>query len=198
MKLAAPGQVFRQLKNQVVDFGRVRHGMFRRNYVVPSDTALGSASVTVTSSDGSVSSGRLEIQSVAPGIFTLCCAEEFFDDDGIVPAGQVIRIRDGVRSAAPLFEVNAAGKLRRLPVELRDTDDAYLVLYGTGLRFRSSLANVIPGGGEVVYAGPQGEFPGLDQINLRIRGGSGVRSGWWSLRFTVDGRMLSAGSIVFN
>jgi hypothetical protein len=30
MKLAAPGQVFRQLKNQVVDFGRVRHGMFRR------------------------------------------------------------------------------------------------------------------------------------------------------------------------
>jgi hypothetical protein len=31
MKLAAPGQVFRQLKNQVVDFGRVRHGMFRRN-----------------------------------------------------------------------------------------------------------------------------------------------------------------------
>jgi len=53
-----------------------------------------------------------------------------------------------------------------------DSDQLFLVLFGTGMRFRSSLSNVsVKIGGidaPVEYAGPQGEFAGLDQINVRL------------------------------
>ncbi|MGH9853261.1 MAG: hypothetical protein ACREBD_25765 [Blastocatellia bacterium] len=64
-------------------------------------------------------------------------------------------------------------------------------MFGAGLRNRSSLANVsVKIGGENVeafYAGPQGGFAGLNQVNLRLspnlrgRGDVGVA-------LTVDGR----------
>ena len=46
------------------------------------------------------------------------------------------------------------------------------MLFGTGVRFLSTLsdANATIGGTrvEVLYAGPQGNFVGLDQVNLRL------------------------------
>ena len=57
----------------------------------------------------------------------------------------------------------------------------YLTLYGTGIRNRSALANVlvtIDGVSlPVLYAGPQPDFAGLDQINVQLTpelSGSGV------------------------
>jgi len=54
----------------------------------------------------------------------------------------------------------------------------YLLLFGTGWRLRSSLANVrmqfgrAPGpltlDGEVEYAGAQNEFVGMDQMNVKL------------------------------
>ena len=48
----------------------------------------------------------------------------------------------------------------------------YLILYGTGIRGRSSLSSVTVylDGTQVTveYAGPQGGFAGLDQINVRL------------------------------
>src|SRR5262245_50033491 len=40
------------------------------NYVIPSGTAVGAATVTVQSGDGAISSGTVEVRQVAPGIFT--------------------------------------------------------------------------------------------------------------------------------
>jgi len=169
------------------------------NYVIPAGTAHGAATITVTTGDGTTSSGRLEIQPVGPGMFTMWAESEFFDDDGVVPAGQVVRLRDGVRTVEPLFEKNSAGRIVRVPVDLsRDTDEVYLVLYGTGIRFRRSLANVIVAlAGSalpVEYAGAQSEFPGLDQVSVRIpfrRIGSGLAC----LRIAVDGRAESVGCV---
>ena len=52
------------------------------------------------------------------------------------------------------------------------SDDVYLVLFGTGLRHRSSLQNVRAKVGnqeaEVLYVGDQVQYAGLDQINLRL------------------------------
>jgi hypothetical protein len=39
------------------------------NYIIPSGTAPGDATLTVTSGDGSVSSGTLEIRPVVPIVF---------------------------------------------------------------------------------------------------------------------------------
>ncbi|HEX8998786.1 MAG TPA: hypothetical protein VGB07_02730, partial [Blastocatellia bacterium] len=52
------------------------------------------------------------------------------------------------------------------------TDQVFLVLYGTGLRFRSALSAVsVSIGGintEVLFAGAAPGFAGLDQINVRV------------------------------
>jgi uncharacterized protein (TIGR03437 family) len=54
-----------------------------------------------------------------------------------------------------------------------DTDQVYLVLFGTGIRYRSSLSNVtVDIGGafaSVEYAGAQGTFSGVDQVNVRLQ-----------------------------
>ena len=51
-------------------------------------------------------------------------------------------------------------------------EQVFLVLYGTGIRGRSTLANVaMTIGGtfcETLYAGAQGSLVGLDQVNLRL------------------------------
>ena len=51
-------------------------------------------------------------------------------------------------------------------------DRLYLVMYGTGLRTRSALGavNVTIGGvnAPVLYAGPQGQTPGLDQLDVLL------------------------------
>jgi uncharacterized protein (TIGR03437 family) len=52
------------------------------------------------------------------------------------------------------------------------TSTVFLALFGTGIRGRTSLAGVSAtiGGAPVVvlFAGAQGQFPGLDQVNLML------------------------------
>jgi uncharacterized protein (TIGR03437 family) len=63
----------------------------------------------------------------------------------------------------------------------------YLILYGTGIRGRSSLANVTASingvTAQVTYAGPQPQYAGLDQVNILLPSGASA-SGTISL--TVD------------
>ena len=65
------------------------------------------------------------------------------------------------------------------------------MLYGTGLRNRSALANVnLKIGGvdaPVDFAGAQGEFAGLDQINARLPR-SLIGRGEVDLMLMVDGQ----------
>jgi hypothetical protein len=85
-----------------------------------------------------------------------------------------------------------------------ETDEVYLVLFGTGLRRRSALSTVtarlwLVDGTKVdlpvEYAGPQSEFAGLDQLNLKLprtildhRKQTYTGLNW--LEFRVDGTQL--------
>ncbi len=59
-----------------------------------------------------------------------------------------------------------------VPIDLGIDTPVFVTLYGTGIRHRSSLANVTCTIGgmsvPVPYAGPQPEFGGLDQVNIRL------------------------------
>jgi uncharacterized protein (TIGR03437 family) len=60
-----------------------------------------------------------------------------------------------------------------VPIDLGPaTDEVFLVLFGTGLRFRSALTAAtlkISGvDAPVLFAGAQGDFAGLDQVNARL------------------------------
>ncbi len=141
---------------------------FQVNYQIPTETIAGKASVTVTSADGYTSIGTSDIAAVAPGLFT-------FNADGQgVGAGYALRYSNGQQHIEPIAQLDARNKWIPLPINLGpETDQVFLILFGTGIRFHSSLALAVTikiGGvdAEVLYAGPQGDFVGLDQLNIRL------------------------------
>lgn len=139
------------------------------NYELPPDIAPGVATVTVTTSNGTISRGSVQIAAVSPGLFTADASGSGF------PAALVQRVRaDGTQSFEPVARFDQATN-RFVPVQIDPgpvTDQIFLILFGTGLRHRSNLTNVFAliGGvnAEVLFAGAQGSLIGLDQINLRL------------------------------
>jgi uncharacterized protein (TIGR03437 family) len=139
------------------------------NYLIPAGTANGAATVTVTSGDGTVSTGTLNIVSVAPSLFSANASGQG------VASGVVLRVKaDGSQVFEPLATLDAAqNRFVAVPIDVSNTNEqVFLVLFGTGFRQVSRLADVtVRIGGqdaEVSFAGPQGGFAGLDQLNVRL------------------------------
>jgi uncharacterized protein (TIGR03437 family) len=139
------------------------------NFLIPAGTAIGDALLTCTNGNGTVSTRLIQIAVVAPGLFSANASGE-----GIA-AAQALRVKaDGSQSYEPVAQFDQAqNKFVSKPIDLGPaTDQVFLVAYGTGIRLRSSLSAVtstIGGAASVVsYAGPQGEFVGLDQLNVLI------------------------------
>lgn len=139
------------------------------NYQIPPGTAPGTARVIVTRGDGTISSSLVQVAAVAPAIFTA-------NQDGRgVPVAAAVRTRaDGSQISEPVAFFDAAqNRFLARPIDLGPaTDQVALVLFATGIRFRSSLASVTARVGgvatPVMYAGAQGEFVGVDQVNLLL------------------------------
>jgi uncharacterized protein (TIGR03437 family) len=76
--------------------------------------------------------------------------------------------------------------------------DLYIVLYGTGLRNHQKISAILgPLQPEVLYAGAQGLFPGLDQVNLHLEGPVGLKY-LQNLQLIVDGTSSNAVSLQFQ
>jgi uncharacterized protein (TIGR03437 family) len=139
------------------------------NLQIPPDTAEGAATITVQSSFGATATSNVEITKVAPGLFTANA------NGRGVAAAVVVRVKaDGTQIFEPVadFDPQRQEFIPR-PIDLSDArEEVILLLFGTGLRARSSLAAVTTtlGGinAEVLYAGAQDGFVGLDQINVRL------------------------------
>jgi len=137
------------------------------NLQVPPATAVGMATMTVEFNGNKIAAGVLNVIPVAPGFFT-------FNADGKgVPAGYAVRVRGAAQSFVPIHQTGTANRQEPLPIDLGpEGDRVWLVLFGTGIRGRSALSNVtatIGGMNAIVgYAGAQGDFVALDQVNLLI------------------------------
>lgn len=139
------------------------------NYLLPPGIASGTATVTVVNGSSTVASGAVEVAKVAPGLFSANSSGQG------VPSGYALRIKgDNSQSNEAISQYDAGqAKFLAVPIDFGPaTDQMYLILYGTGIRSRSSLSAVtFTLGGEnvpVLYTGPQGDFVGLDQINLQL------------------------------
>jgi uncharacterized protein (TIGR03437 family) len=123
------------------------------NFLVPSSVPTGSATVTVAGSKGSVST-PVTIAAVAPALFTLNAAA--------LAAAYVVRVRQGNQTVEPISD----------PIDLGPPgDQVYLSLFGTGLRGAppGQVSVGIQGiDAPVIYAGPQSQFSGLDQVNVQL------------------------------
>ncbi len=139
------------------------------NYEIPEGTAPGAATISVTSAGQVTATGATLIDSVAPGIFTANA------DGAGAPAGNAISVApDGTQTVLAVAQCGTSpGSCLPVPIDLGPAGmQVYLVLYGTGIRGRSSPGNVTAtiGGASaaVAYAGPQGTLVGLDQLNILI------------------------------
>ena len=137
------------------------------NYEIPAGTAIGIATITITAGDNTSSSAPLPIVPVAPGVFML--------NSGALVAANVLRIKSGnVQTYEAVYQVDpTTHNVVARPVDLGpSTDQVYLLVYGTGIRGRSSTSavTVTIGGAsaKVLFAGPQGTFAGLDQVNVQV------------------------------
>lgn len=163
-------------------------GPLQINYLVPSGTAAGTATVTIRNALGEQSAGSINITFVTPGLFT-------GNADGAGAAvGKAIRVRNGVQSPREEIVVldTATSKFVTKPIDFAPTtEDVFVELYGTGLRNRSSQANVsVEIGGVTIpveYADVAPGFFGLDQVNIKLPASLDNR-GEVDLTLLVDGQ----------
>jgi len=162
------------------------------NYLIPPGAANGPATVTVTNGAVPVASGAAQISSVAPGLFSV--------GQGVA-AGFALRVKaGGAQSYEPIVQFDSTqNRFVPLPIDLGPaTDQVFLALYGTGLRFRSSLsaASCAIGGvsNEVVFIGAQPEYVGLDQVNVRLSRAL-IGRGDVDVALTVDGKAANTARV---
>ena len=161
------------------------------NFLMP-PVPLGPARVTVTRTDGSSFSARIEIERVAPALFSA-------DASGSgVAAALFLRVAaDGTRTQDLIFDPNT---LAAVPIDLgSEQDQVFLALFGTGIRGFTSEVTARVGGVEapVLGAVPLKQFAGVDQVNigpLNLEGavGFGNEGGrTLAIVLTVDGRQTN-------
>jgi uncharacterized protein (TIGR03437 family) len=158
------------------------------NFIAPAGMAAGSGMLLVKNSAGQITSMSVEIRSIAPGIFSADMTGK-----GLA-AAVVVRVRpDGSQSSNVAADCSSTpGQCVAIPIDLGSTDErVYLSLYGTGIRGRSSLSattvSIASAPVDVLYAGSQIQYPGLDQINVPLPA-TLAGSGEVDVSVTVDGR----------
>jgi len=157
------------------------------NYEIPTGTATGQATITITSGDGTVSTGNIKLTSVAPALFSA-------NGDGQGPAAAVaIHAKPGGVQTHEFLAVldSTSHKFVVSAIDLGPANEqVFVLLYGSGIRGRTSLANVTATIGDVpvpvAYAGAQVTFAGLDQINLGPMPRSLIGAGVVNIILTVD------------
>ena len=162
----------------------------------PSGVSAGSATVTVLLNGATVGQGTLTIDTVTPGLFAANA-----NGQGVASAIAVRVKADGSQTSETLVQLNSSTNIYDpLPLTIGDsTEQLFLIAFGTGFRNRTSLSNVTAtiGGvnAEVSYAGAQGTFTGLDQVNIRIPSSLAGR-GNVNVVLTVDGK--TSNTVVIN
>jgi uncharacterized protein (TIGR03437 family) len=158
------------------------------NYLIPPDTAPGTATVMITSGDEIVSIGTIQVGTVAPGLFTA--------NSGGTGGAAAIAVH-GKTDGSQTTELTSNPDGTTRPIDLGPEGEiVVLLLYGTGIRSRSSLSAVTASIGGVSftldpakfeYAGPAPGFVGLDQVNVQVPR-SLIGRGEVDLVLTVDGK----------
>ncbi|MCI0388156.1 MAG: CAP domain-containing protein [Acidobacteria bacterium] len=130
------------------------------NYVVPSTVGAGTAMVKVTYNGALIGSGTVMVNNVSPSTFTASSTGQ-----GVAAA---LTTFDG---ASYQSVVNSDGTARPLTVGTTSRPN-FLVLYGTGMRRRSSMnAVLVTIGGLALsadYLGAHAQLEGVEQVNVKM------------------------------
>ena len=153
------------------------------NYLVPEETSEGLALVAVEIGGQQVASGTVRINPVAPALFSANSSGE-----GPAAAAFLRVASDGTRTEALTFD---AVTRAAVPIDLgSEGNEIFLLLFGTGFRgFTESVSAAVGGENvQVLGAVPQGQFVGLDQINIGPLPRSLAGRGEVNILLTADGK----------
>jgi uncharacterized protein (TIGR03437 family) len=168
------------------------------NLHIPPQTAAGAAEIMIISRDRTISTRTVQIAPVAPGLFSANASGRD------IAAASALRVKtNGEQSYEPVARFDPAqNRFVPIPIDLGPAGErVFLILYGTGIRHRSSLSNVAAAMGgvasQVFYAGPQEIFVGLDQVNAEIPR-SLLGRGLVDVRLIVDGRAANTVTVAIR
>lgn len=138
------------------------------NFLVPAGLRAGPATLQFFRGDVQAMTGRVQIDTVAPGLFTAA-----YNGQGVAAAVAIRVAPDGTQTSQLVFQCAGPGVCAAVPIDMGGTaEQTFLVLYGTGIRGNTGLTSVsVTIGGEhgrVDYAGAQPQFTGLDQVNVLV------------------------------
>jgi phospholipase C len=169
-----PAQLFYVSPNQV-------------NWLVPKGAASGVATLTLANGS-TMFTGTAAIASTAPGLYTA----------NLTGQGPAAAQMTNGQTYSSTFQCNSAGACMLIPIDV--TSQPYLILYGTGIR-GAAQANVSVKIGNidapVTYAGVQGGFAGLDQVNVSLPTTLKGR-GQLVVTVTVNGQATNMGQLLFQ
>jgi uncharacterized protein (TIGR03437 family) len=165
------------------------------NYEVPPGVAAGTANITVSVNGNPTAFGTARLAAVAPGLYTANS-----NGQGAAAAIVLTNHADGSSSFVYTFQCASAGNCTALPIDLGlSTDQVALELFGTGIRGHSVSVTCKIGSTTlpVAYAGQQGVYVGLDQVNVllpkSLRGAGNV-----TVVLTVDGQNANSVNLNFK
>jgi len=162
------------------------------NIYIPAGVAPGQATVLFPATGLPPGAGTaalrnvsVNIQKTAPGLFSAAGTGM-----GVAAASAVrTTIPSPIQTPVPVFQCDQAKNCVAIPIALGVDTPIYVSLFGTGIRNANSVVvNIGNSSVQPTYAGPQGQYQGLDQINfplsLNLRG-----SGLVNVTVTADGVM---------
>ncbi len=124
------------------------------------------------------------MRNTAPALFTA-------SQTGSGPAAAIFTVlhADGTSTNTLAANCPSAGACTTVPLNLgSSTDHAFLSLYASGVRAHHTPVSVIVGATTIAasYAGPQNQYPGMDQINIPLAA-SLAGAGKVNVQLVVDG-----------
>ena len=148
------------------------------NFLIPEGTPTGAAPIVITSGDGAISSGIVQVSAIAPAVFSA-------DARGTgAPAAVLLRVKpDGLQVAEPITQFDpVSNRFLFRPIVFGGAGERlFLVLYLCGIRNVPDMdGNSMNGVAESIrvmvggklfasaFAGPAPGFVGLDQINVEL------------------------------
>jgi uncharacterized protein (TIGR03437 family) len=157
------------------------------NWLVPKGVASGVATITLTNASATFT-GTATVTPTAPGLYTAT-------QTGQGPAAAQTTSGQTYTTTA---QCTSAGSCTLIPINV--TSQPYLVLYGTGIR-GAAQANVSVMIGNVnapvTYAGAQGAYAGLDQVNVTLPATLKGR-GQLVVTVTVNGQAANMAQLKFQ
>jgi uncharacterized protein (TIGR03437 family) len=157
------------------------------NAIIPSGAATGVGTITLTNANTTFT-GTVSINVVAPGLFTA-------PQNGQGPAAaQAVNSQGYINTS----QCTPPTTCTLVPIDV--TTHPYLTLYGTGIR-GAAQSNVSVKIGNVnapvTFAGPQGQYAGLDQVNVSLPASLQGR-GQLVITITVNGLTTNMGEVAFQ